>query len=267
MRLFKYVSIETMTKIIKNKCLRFTQPCQLNDPFEMIPVYSNDITKLDITGWLSKEDIIEFNKYLFNVNYLGLSMSKCMDSILMWAHYGENHYGVMLEFNLDSNFFDTKNSEGLIYSVPYSTKRPTFVSNDIVIKASYNKVSGEERNEMCNCILSKAECWDYEEEVRFIKPVSCLEKDDGTRSLYDLDGSGLIKSLFKPNRNELKLEFPEIFVKKMENDTIKAVYFGLKTGEESINNIKKDLKEQGINPRYYQAKASQAEFKICYMEI
>jgi len=267
MRLFKYVSVGTINKIIENNSLRFTQPYELNDPFDMFPVYDDKITQMDNTGFLSKADIVEFYKYAININYLGLSMSKCMDSILMWSHYGENHRGVMLEFNLNSSFFYTKNNEGLAYSVPYSSIRPPFVSNEIVKKASVNRASSEEVEEIRKCIFTKAKCWDYEEEVRFIQPLSCLEKDDGTKLAYDKDGNGLFKILINPARQELKFKFTDIIVKKLETDTIKAVYFGVRTDEDTKEKIKKGLREIGINPMYFQSVASEEEYKISYLKI
>ena len=262
MRLFKYVSEDTINNIGENSTIRFTQPCQLNDPFEMSPVYDESITDIDETGFLEKEDIIHFYNVLFNYNYLGLCLTLKSKSILMWSHYASEHRGVILEFNLNSTFFNN----GYLYKIPYSNKRPKVVSCNIIKKLASNSATSEEFSEYCKSIFTKASCWKYEKEVRFIKPVSELERLDGTKCYYDKDFSGLIK-IINTKEKGLRKEYCDIFVKKLEQDTIKAVYFGINSSKELKEKIKSRFNDKGFTVEYYQSELSDKHFKLNYNKI
>jgi len=262
MRLFKYVSEDTMEKIIGNCSIRFTQPCQLNDPYEMYPIYDESITEIDKTGFLEKEDIVHFLNALFNFNYLCLCLSLNNKSIPMWSHYASEHSGVMLEFNPKSIFFKT----GFLYKVPYSNKRPKFVSSEIIKRLANNSVTPEDLKEYCNSIFTKALCWKHEKEVRLLMPVSELERADGTKCNYDKDISGLIKIIVTLETG-LRKGFSDVFIKKLEQDTIKSVYFGINTPEELKEKIRRTFKEKGFIVKYYQAELSDNQYITNYKKI
>jgi len=72
-------------------------------------------------------------------------------SILMWSHYSANHSGICLEFHTSNSLF-TK-AQAVIYEPEY----PTILPEQLFTRDTVDKV-----------ILTKANCWCYEEEFRLI---------------------------------------------------------------------------------------------------
>jgi len=82
-----------------------------------------------------------------------LSFSKLRDDILMWAHYGDKHRGLCLEFDGSPNciFF------GEAQRVMYSDYTPLPLDEDL-------------EKQMERVILTKSRHWTYEQEYRIIRP-------------------------------------------------------------------------------------------------
>ncbi len=128
MYLYKYVSKSVLDKIIEKKMIRFTQTCYLNDPyeghiyedpsneFELEPYFKKQIESGEI---LAKEirqlqiesisndpsrvaNAVAKAKHDFDHKYGVLSLSRNPRSLLMWAHYAENHKGCVVELNKNS---------------------------------------------------------------------------------------------------------------------------------------------------------------------
>jgi hypothetical protein len=70
-------------------------------------------------------------------------------STLMWSHYGDNHRGICLEFNVENEVF--RNA----WEVSYSSVYPKWVPHRM-IEASMTM------------LLTKSDAWDYEHEFRVI---------------------------------------------------------------------------------------------------
>ena len=83
-KLYKYLSSEGAKAFFKNPSLWFRLGNKLNDFYDMNPIGS-DGAELGSIGILS--------------------LSETAISAPMWAHYGSNGNGVVLEFDTDSNFF------------------------------------------------------------------------------------------------------------------------------------------------------------------
>lgn len=85
-------------------------------------------------------------------------LAECIQSVLMWSHYANNHQGIALRFDfkhhLDSALMP-------LFKVRYSEERA-------VIRAFF---SGEEQAEaIMTALCTKADFWRYEQEWRFIEP-------------------------------------------------------------------------------------------------
>jgi len=164
--------------MLANNQLYFTSPPEFNDPFDCAA--QEDIfegllqTINEMKKYPSMSTIMEMQyKVLQNIGIL--TLTKCPDSILMWAHYTDNHKGFCLGF---------KNNPGLdsIKPVNYVTNRPK--------NTAYQYTSMEDKN--CDAILAKFITeliytkyidWRYEEEWRaignngtFTYPVDCLDR-------------------------------------------------------------------------------------------
>lgn len=159
---YKYVSSETLEKILINKTILFNNPVNFNDPFDccfpgLSPHYQSKIEK-------AIKKTIKHNKYIpkknqvleKEINNLTLEITKelkkllsdlkndwdglisefrilCLtkdsDNLLLWSHYADSHQGVVLGLNID---------EGIMkpVKVKYCThdKRIEVVSEQLILK-------------------------------------------------------------------------------------------------------------------------------------
>lgn len=89
-----------------------------------------------------------------------LSLTEAPDNLLMWAHYGDSHRGVVLGFDEQHPFFqgpEIVNGLGRINKVEYNQTRPV--------------LSPTTRNHP-KIFLRKSTEWAYEREWRLIRPLS-----------------------------------------------------------------------------------------------
>jgi hypothetical protein len=188
--LFKYVSIEVLTLILK-KGVRFTQPQAFNDPFEFLPEMciplDSDGSQLNIAFDLAaprrlpavgrEKDIpdgyecsdIHSRHIVEQLNGIVgvLCLSRNPGSLLMWAHYADRYKGALIEFDPEDPFF-----EGQI-AVEYCDVRPR------INVSAYGAEGTMPLAELC----VKSDKWEYEAEVRIIRNLSaCAEK--GSDPLY-----------------------------------------------------------------------------------
>lgn len=103
-----------------------------------------------------------------------LCLSNSATHPLMWAHYGDSHRGVMLEFDDRANCFSRRrNSEdefGYFRRVTYVDRRPRLTydaSEDAIVTIA----------------LTKALEWAYEQEVRFLWPLAHADRVVGDTHL------------------------------------------------------------------------------------
>lgn len=95
----------------------------------------------------------------YDRNFGILSLTESPTSLLMWAHYGDQHSGVAIGFDEHSPFFQgSEIVSGLqrLGKVDYSKKRP-------VISPSTQDTP--------KIFLRKSEEWEYEKEWRLIRPL------------------------------------------------------------------------------------------------
>jgi hypothetical protein len=96
----------------------------------------------------------------YDRNFGILSLTEVPDSLLMWAHYGEEHRGVILGFDENHAFFNgAEIVAGLsrLSKVEYNQRRPVLS----VTTRDNPKV-----------FLRKSTDWSHEKEWRFIRPLS-----------------------------------------------------------------------------------------------
>ncbi len=180
MSLYKYVSIDTLKKIL-NGNIRFTQPGAFNDPFEMLPELhvpqSFSAKKIAIQFDLFSERRLQGNGsladdfesdfcndcnsrdilYELNESIGILCLSKARDSLLMWSHYADQYAGAVVKFDDSHEFFHGK------IEVEYKIVRP---KKDIT--AYISDGNSVPIAELC----TKPEEWWYEQEVRLVRSLS-----------------------------------------------------------------------------------------------
>lgn len=183
-------------RFLAQGALRFSQPSVFNDPFELNPSFDlmskQDLAALpdapDAPGMkiLTAEALQsmlaavmpglartmaqhegqegafslrnnDIGKLTLDSEFGILCLSEIPNSLLMWAHYADEHRGVVFQFDANHSFFDEGDLE---YDVPskgpvdYSTKRPILSHSNLRSTSAFFRKSPE---------------WGYEREWRFIR--------------------------------------------------------------------------------------------------
>jgi hypothetical protein len=101
-----------------------------------------------------------------------LSLSEVSTDLLMWAHYGDHHRGLVLEFDCTNEFFVRRMARGALgrlMKVVYTDKRPAITAFDQSIdpKVHYGGL-------IRDLLLTKGNEWSYEHEWRMVLPLDDL---------------------------------------------------------------------------------------------
>lgn len=174
MILYKYVSFEAARKIVESEKIGFRHPDKFNDPFETLAAYSEPRGQLEALRFSGKTRI------LCN-NYCVLSLTRSQYNPLMWAHYSEQHRGVVIGLHVDADAF-TGTEENLIPvqygSVIYTTKKPTEeflrIPEEPFNISEQRRFIPEHLEKLQRAFLYKSSHWSYEEEVRIVRHKSTL---------------------------------------------------------------------------------------------
>ncbi len=183
---YKYLPPERLT-YLDNELLRYTQPIDLNDPFECLPKKPSEKEFTDIIKKVSEllpkmgiplnenAEILELEKmyreaYQNVNNDIGiLSLTKKWNNTLMWAHYTNSHKGFCVGFDPKDEYFQNflsshQKKSKTIMEVVYSDKRV-----EIPMELSEKKLKFEP-------FITKSTDWKYEEEVRVISTLNMSDK-------------------------------------------------------------------------------------------
>ena len=241
--LYKYFPLERRD-VLENRLVRFTQPGDFNDPFELHPSYDL-MSKADIASLPEapgqegtegpkmriltpeamqamiaavlpglQKQISQLSgaegAYLIDNNRLAqatfdskfgvLCLTKKPDSLLMWAHYANNHNGFAIQFDESHEFFAPTSCDGQVLElteVEYSAQRPVLSYSSINSPHIYYRKSPE---------------WSYEDEWRIIKPLSAssttLSHPEYPRFLFELPPAavkGVVIGLSVPHSARVEL--------------------------------------------------------------
>ncbi len=215
--LYKYRTADENTdKIFTEKTLWFSHPNAFNDPFDCwANIQSLDKKSLSDTlvqrnnsfdvarAHLLKEGLKKFTHHDLKrnvdevLNQIGVCcLSMNCSNILMWSHYAHYHQGLCLEFDIlqDPDFFC------LTLPVKYVDSMPEYYfpkdNNNLVYKI----------------IQPKSADWEYEEEVRIVKPQSEIEKNGN--QAFHFNPNALRKIVFGCKAHKTTIEKYKTLCKK-----------------------------------------------------
>lgn len=185
MILYKYFSYEAGIAALNSRRLGFREPIYFNDPFELSYLSNIDASPEEIMGLSGLIDNIKEAVVI-------LSLTRTPFNPLMWAHYGQDHTGFVVGYDVSDEFL-TDEAFNLIPvdkgDVIYTSSKSPFTfdeqSIDLLRQAHFvargvELSSGEIENpEQVESILRKIflykhSCWAYEEEVRVVKVLHSL---------------------------------------------------------------------------------------------
>lgn len=137
----------------------------LNDPFDLSPFYI-DYEKLSQHGY-PPEVISRFDDLLKYVSRDSIAICSLTQntwkSMLMWAHYANNHRGFCIEYEVLNTQY--------IWDVNYSTKRHALANSfiNLLIEAHRGNVNNQYLGLIIQQNLVKSIEWEYEREYRILQ--------------------------------------------------------------------------------------------------
>lgn len=230
-KIFQYTRVKHAKTIILDDLMYLREVKDLNDPFEgdllydLEEAYNNpkrnpNLDKKDIKNLFHKanEDMKD-NVYI-------ACFSERNNITPMWAHYGDEHKGICVEYD----FKDDNLLKQIFFPIAYVTEeRNKEILPKIISKADIGKSSIE-------TFSNKSLEWEYEQEWRIIIPKTSEEK------------SYIIWNDNKP------------YVKFL---TPKSVYLGYKIDKEDVYSIKKLCELRNI--QVYRMIKDNSSFNLTYI--
>lgn len=232
MILYKYYGFSAGIAALGSQKLGFREPKYFNDPFELS--YLNNSKDSNFVG----DKIEQLKKSL-----VILSLTKTPYNPLMWAHYGEEHRGFVIGYDVENEFFQSYDFNVLSVidgDVVYTTEkeRTEFTENlkQVLYKCSLigkgellSSYGTQEKKEIIvllkKALLYKHSCWSYEEEVRVVKVLdSTFEESHVWQANPNRSFSNLSK-LVTPGIGCMTIPGLNLFNKQA---IIKEVYLGLR---------------------------------------
>jgi len=265
--LFKYMS--SPWNLFEDGFIRASQISVLNDPFEAI------YCQKSLDDLVSYFDISEsnFSNYITqNINNVGvISFTESKDNLLMWAHYANEHKGLVVGFNTYGkillNLIKPVSSTSFEKHTPFNgeakpvmyRKQPRYRVDKFDFDYSNISVEGEDRV-LYEIFLQKSNEWVYEQEHRIVLR---LEQADKVR-IFDLDkieNEGIRNFILKSKHCcfiKEKQSYHEISLMDFEDHTDRAIaaesLAGLSKNKENIYLFK--LSPRSISYCIFGAKCS-----------
>jgi len=188
--LYKYCDQLGIVKILGALELKLPYISEVNDPYECsasfeckgdVPTYRtrymSALKRLKIPasedyekrlqeqfedGAIQKglKEALQRHQATWNKRCCLISVSKTAQNTVMWAHYADEHKGVVIGVNFDEVFPNTSKVRGIVMNpVEYSKKRPVI---DILADPDGVVI----RNQYLKMLSTKSTDWSYEKEFR-----------------------------------------------------------------------------------------------------
>lgn len=175
MILYKYYGFNAGLLALKSRHLGFRVPAYFNDPFELSFLSNGSGDERKISTLHQKLEEI-------SVNVVILCLTRAHDNPLMWAHYGEEHEGFVIGYDVNTEFL-TSPQLNLIPvddgDVVYTNTKSKHILNKSVMDKLHKvylsamgdiQAENPELKSLARKIfLTKHASWVYEEEVRIVK--------------------------------------------------------------------------------------------------
>jgi hypothetical protein len=182
MILYKYYGFNSGLAALKSGRLGFRQPAFFNDPFELT-FFSN------ASGPDSKLSQLQTNTEQLKKSVAILALTRTPLNSLMWAHYGQEHTGFVIGYDVSDSFLSSReynlipvDAGDVVYTY---TKNPHLLNIESMDQFHQIYLAGqgvepdeqrcvEVENLIRKLFLTKHASWVYEEEVRVVKILQSL---------------------------------------------------------------------------------------------
>lgn len=270
--LYKYMKHQIAIKMLQNNEVCFTQPKYFNDPFEITAAYpvsnSDNSTERRFHNQKSsgkRESLKE--------NYAILSLTRSPLNPLMWAHYGQEHSGIVIGIDVNSAGFSNEENNTIpvhLGNVIYTNTKP----NTSFMSESANSFCPEKTEhfpkdcfeELQRAFLHKPICWSYEEEVRVVKCVY-YKLLENCKPIIDRE---VVNEFSVKEVNGRKL-----FLYSIPQNTIREVYIGVRNKynrnkykkEERIMRFAKAIRRSHKDCQIYVVYVDPSSWELVHVEI
>lgn len=232
MILYKYYGYDSGLKALESQNLGFRKPKNFNDPFELSFLSNSE-------GSQSKQnELIEKLETLRNTVVI-LSLTRTPDNPLMWAHYGQEHTGFVIGYNVTDKFFKSSKYNVIPVTagdVVYTNTKSSHILDPEVmnrIHRVYLSCMGapdivpdsETISFFRKIFLTKHASWVYEEEVRVVKILDSLFQES---AMYQSDERRSFYPLTKEVSPEISIETVPGLSIYNHKAPIKEVYLGVR---------------------------------------
>lgn len=270
MILYKYMSFTSAQKVIESNSIGFSCIEDLNDPFEGAALCFADEA--------GKESHLAHNAFISKLsrNFGVLSLTRNPLNALMWSHYGDDHRGVVLGFDVGLsklNEIDECVIPARFGEVIYSSTIPrNFIAEPneddlMAVGEETNSFTDHRFDLFKNCFLYKDFVWGYEEEVRVVKNIRAANVSRYKNESFS-NSSG--------DWNQVQISGRPLFCLDLPEKSIVEAYLGcssysnvtrLGVGEEEYLSTRKGWKNSGINTRLVKRSKSSWNLELSDHEI
>lgn len=194
MILYKYYGFESGKMALNSRKLGFRKPSEFNDPFELTFLGN-------ASGAESQLDALHGRLKELADSVVILSLTRTYDNPLMWSHYGEEHRGFVIGYDVTGPFFEDK--ERNIISVDegdvvYTNTKSQYILSDSFLTSLHDvwiRACGDSsfrepefKNILRKVFLTKHASWVYEEEVRLVRTAIDFFSDSHEEFFDELSG-------------------------------------------------------------------------------
>ncbi len=177
MILYKYMKAEYAKYVLQDKTIQMARVSAFNDPFEGRACLTYD--PADATPYISSRENVLLNYHEQEAFVYCLTRSPL--NPVMWAHYADEHKGVVLGIDVDIPFFSSPEECVLPVqqgSIIYTKTKPFHAypmpGTELADFACPLRYAPENLECLQRLFLYKSSDWAYEEEVRVIKHKTLL---------------------------------------------------------------------------------------------
>lgn len=301
-------------KYLENPTIKLSPPILLNDPFETQSTQS--VVEYIYKTYKDEYQLsdLEENKYgdqrrrailttvpMKIIRSSGIcSLSESNRSLLMWAHYANQHKGMVL--GLEDDFLipntDQKVTPKFIYSPkPIKVKYDTVRFDVSEFDKGESNIVNVSRLLAMKMLTTKSDDWLYEKEYRSILPIGMADEIHfkGTKDCLGNDLGNILYKYFKENDFSIDFETENnpvhisskieithklyrrisenekfIFLKRINPKKINSIYFGVRTSNANILSVIKTIdenKEKLGHIKLYEYKLCNRQFTLIKDEI
>lgn len=180
MILYKYYDAGGGRAALNSRRLGFRTPSNFNDPFELTALSNGD-------GPMSKLHTLRHQIEQLKEQVVILSLTRSPLNPLMWAHYGREHTGVVIAYDVSGDFLNSQeynlipaDTGEVIYThtkSPFKVTPQTMANMLRVFQQGFGAPGSQTYEQQAlarRLFLTKHASWVYEEEVRIVKIADSL---------------------------------------------------------------------------------------------